>query len=199
MTLRDELIASATRLLDDGGPEKVTLREVGRLAGVSRTAPYRHFTSKSDLLATVAARELDRLVDGIAAPAEPPAALEVSLSAAMLRFLTWARNRPERFRLVFGHWAQENDALREAAARANRALVDLVAGSQGSGALPPGDPWNVAAVVRAFLHGAAALEQNGHLLGPDRVRLDAEELVGTFLSRASGGRTSVSARPAPTR
>ena len=40
---RDQLVAAAARLLDEGGPEAVTLRAVAQAVGVSHHAPYRHF------------------------------------------------------------------------------------------------------------------------------------------------------------
>jgi Bacterial regulatory proteins, tetR family len=40
-TTRDALVAAAAQLLDAGGPEAVTLREVGHRAGVSHNAPYK--------------------------------------------------------------------------------------------------------------------------------------------------------------
>ena len=40
---RRALLDDAAALLDSGGPDAVTLREVGARAGVSRGAPYRHF------------------------------------------------------------------------------------------------------------------------------------------------------------
>ncbi|MFI6702265.1 helix-turn-helix domain-containing protein [Streptomyces sp. NPDC050509] len=46
---RRALLDAAAELLDLGGPEAVTLREVGARAGVSRGAPYRHFTGKDSL------------------------------------------------------------------------------------------------------------------------------------------------------
>jgi AcrR family transcriptional regulator len=56
---RDRLVDAATELLDEGGPAAVTLREVGRRAGVSHNAPYKHFADKESLLAAIAARELN--------------------------------------------------------------------------------------------------------------------------------------------
>ncbi len=58
---RDALVEAAARLMDAGGLEAVTPREVGRLAGASRGAPYKHFEDKEALLVAVAARELARL------------------------------------------------------------------------------------------------------------------------------------------
>src|ERR1700740_927917 len=57
---RDQLVDAAAELLYRGGPAAGTLRDVGKGAGVSHNAPYKHFDSKEDLLAAVASRELDR-------------------------------------------------------------------------------------------------------------------------------------------
>jgi hypothetical protein len=51
---RETLVSAAAELLDRGGPDAVTLREVGHLAGVSHNAPYKHFAGKESLLAAVA-------------------------------------------------------------------------------------------------------------------------------------------------
>ena len=51
---RQSLLEAAGALLDAGGPEAVTLREVGARTGVSRSAPYRHFADKETLLTVLA-------------------------------------------------------------------------------------------------------------------------------------------------
>ncbi|HEX6345255.1 TetR/AcrR family transcriptional regulator [Umezawaea sp.] len=53
-TTRRALLDAAGALLDKGGTDAVTLREVGADAGVSRSAPYRHFADKESLLVAVA-------------------------------------------------------------------------------------------------------------------------------------------------
>ncbi|RYZ27181.1 MAG: TetR/AcrR family transcriptional regulator, partial [Propionibacteriaceae bacterium] len=50
------LLEAASGLLDEGGPDAVTLRAVGSKAGVSRGAPNGHFADKDDLLAALAIR-----------------------------------------------------------------------------------------------------------------------------------------------
>src|SRR3982750_1892948 len=75
---RRALLDAAAELLDEGGPEAVTLRAVSARAGVSRGAPYGHFPDKEHLLAAVAARsweavgeQLDQLIkDGRSSPSE---------------------------------------------------------------------------------------------------------------------------------
>src|ERR1700735_1194403 len=100
----DSLIAAAAELLDKGGPDAVTLRGVGLAAGVSRGAPYHHFATKTELLAAIATRELDLLADDFVSVEGKgaPAAREM-----MSIYLRWAIQYPERFRLTFGRW--END------------------------------------------------------------------------------------------
>src|ERR671910_1879753 len=94
---REALIDAATQLLDDGGEERVTLREVGRRAGVSHNAPYKHFTAKDDLLAAVAARELVAYTQILIDARRDDRDLADAIRAYVARALA----HPRRFRLVY--------------------------------------------------------------------------------------------------
>ncbi|WP_017579330.1 TetR/AcrR family transcriptional regulator [Nocardiopsis valliformis] len=177
-TTRDKLLDAAARLLDSGGPEAVTLREVGRLAGVSHNTPYKHFADKEDLLAEVAAGELDAL--GASLRTLPPAAPE-SLRGALLRYTTWALDHPARFKLVFGAWNSESASLGRAATEARAVLVTVVAEAQRQRHLPSGDTERAAALVHALTHGAVDLALAGHLT-PDKGRTDPAGLVDDLLT-----------------
>jgi AcrR family transcriptional regulator len=48
--LRRALIATATETIREHGVEAVTMRGLSQAIGVSRTAAYRHFENKRDLL-----------------------------------------------------------------------------------------------------------------------------------------------------
>lgn len=52
--LRAALVAAATELARQGGPEAIVLRETARRVGVSQTAAYRHFAALPDLVQAVA-------------------------------------------------------------------------------------------------------------------------------------------------
>lgn len=52
--LRQALLEAALVLLQTKDADSLSLREVARQAGVSHTAPYRHFADKAALLAAVA-------------------------------------------------------------------------------------------------------------------------------------------------
>ena len=53
--LAKALTAAALAVVEQGGPEAVSLRDLAASLGVSRAAPYRHFADRDELLAAVAA------------------------------------------------------------------------------------------------------------------------------------------------
>jgi AcrR family transcriptional regulator len=173
---RDRLVAAAAKLLDEGGPAAVTLRDVGKAAGVSHNAPYRHFADKHALLAAVAARELARQGANLA---ETGAG---DVQAMLQGYVRWAMRYPERFRLTFGRWERDDAGLGEAAGGARRGLVAAVASAQGRGELRKGDPERLASLLLALAHGAADLALAGHLSADGKGRADPEDLVADLFA-----------------
>jgi AcrR family transcriptional regulator len=178
---RDTLVAVAAQLLDEGGPEAVTLREVGHRAGVSHNAPYKHFADKEALLAAVAAGELARRTASLyatraAAEARglPP---QEAVRAAMRGYVAWAVEFPQRFRLVFGSWSKDSDELAAAAGAARALLVEMVAEAQRAGRLPAADPERLASLLLAVTHGAVDLALAGHLSPDGKGRATPEDLA----------------------
>jgi AcrR family transcriptional regulator len=178
---REVLIDAATRLLDRGGVQAVTLREVGRQAGVSHNAPYKHFASKEALLAAVAARELARQRNTLAATITPTRSPESILRAAIHQYIAWALEHPARFKLVFGSWSTDSAELALAADAAHTILVGVVSEAQDAGALPGGDPVRLASLLRALAHGAADLASAGHLQPKGKGHASADQLVDDLL------------------
>ena len=180
-TTRDLLLDAADQLLDAGGVEAVTLREVGRRSGVSHNAPYKHFANKEALLAAIAARELrrrrDRLTTALAG-AEPP---EQVLRRSLQRYAEWAQEYPARFKLIYGRWTAHSDELAEAAHAASTQLLTAVREAQATGALPAGDPDRLLALLRALAHGAADLALAGHLAPDGKGHSDAPGLIDDLL------------------
>src|SRR5215467_10954764 len=64
--LREALLEAAERMIEEQGPEAVTVREAARRAGVSPGAPFRHFASRTALMTGVAERAMRRFLDEIA-------------------------------------------------------------------------------------------------------------------------------------
>lgn len=100
--LRAALLTAAAELLDEGGPEAVSIRECARRAKVSHAAPYRHFATKEALLLALAEDGFAALADageaamrGIKKPRE-------RLDAYGASYVRFAMEHPAKFRLMFG-------------------------------------------------------------------------------------------------
>lgn len=178
---RSLLVAAATDLLDAGGPESVTLREVGHRAGVSHNAPYKHFANKEALLAGVAAEELAKLGETLAALRKDDLPEGEVLRAALRRYVAWALAHPARYQLVFGVWSEPFEDLAVAAESSHRTLIDIVEAAQLAGQVPPGDTERMTALLQALVHGAIDLTVIGHLAIGGKGNADADGLVDDLL------------------
>ena len=92
------LLAAAREILDENGLQSVGLRETARRVGVSATAAYRHFASKDDLLASVAAEGFRELAAAMEGTTRGPSLL----TRAGLAYIEFAHQNPGLFRLMFG-------------------------------------------------------------------------------------------------
>lgn len=165
MTTRDSLVTEAARLLDAGGESAVTLRAVGHAVGVSHNAPYRHFKSRSALLAAIAERDFQMLTmqfeqvrTGRGAPLE-------RVQRALGLFIQYGGDNPARYRLLFSDPAigAAEGSLEAAALGAFTAFAALIEDCQKAGALPPGPTLALAGLVYAATHGLVDLAAGGRI------------------------------------
>jgi AcrR family transcriptional regulator len=182
---RDALIAAAAGLLEEGGVAAVTLREVGRRAGVSHNAPYKHFADKEDLLAAVAAVDLRRREASTRRARSTRTAAD-AVKAMLHGYVRHARQHPELFRLVYGPWKAGSPELASAADAARSSFVDAVAQAQHDGDFPDGDPERLTALLLALAHGAAELALSGHLARDGKGHADPTDLVDDFFAYFEG-------------
>jgi len=179
--LRAALIDGASDLLEREGPLGVTLRGAAREAGVSQAAPYRHFASKSALLAAVAEAgfaSLARTMDQAAQrhPDAPGRALE-AMAKAIVQF---AARHPSRYRLMCGPAVRGRDhpSLRKAAAASWQRLTDTIRDCQDAGLIRPGASEPQAFVLWAAIHGVAVLVVDEQLPPPVVRAYRVENLAG---------------------
>ena len=106
--LRNALVASAVRLIEQGGAATFSLREAARGVGVSANAAYRHFDDKSALMAAVAAEGFQQLGKRMqramtrASEAGDSRASIARFKAVGRAYVEFAADHPELFRLMFG-------------------------------------------------------------------------------------------------
>ncbi len=184
--LRRALLDVALALLGEGGAQALTLRAIAQRAGVSHTAPYRHFADRETLLAALAAEGFRELSEALLKPRSrsPVKRLEAS-GRAYVRF---ALARPEHYRLMFGSSLfgriEQHPALAEAASGAYLILVEQIRAGQVVGAFRSGVPEQLAMVAWSTVHGLAGLLIDGLLPAQGK---DLEQLLTTATSAVRRG------------
>jgi AcrR family transcriptional regulator len=168
--LPNAMRAAARAILDEAGPEAVGLRETARRVGVSATAAYRHFASKEDLLASVAAEGFQELTTDMKAAMEGP-----DPAVAMgLAYVEFALKKRGLFRLMFGPILVERKKypkLDQAAAIA----FDLLLSAVGGGDEKPREDSAEAIAAWGLAHGLSSLFIDG-LVPEGRARMLAEQI-----------------------
>jgi AcrR family transcriptional regulator len=162
--LRAALREAAENLLQEIGTEGVTLRAVARAAGVSHAAPYRHFSSKEDLLAEVARAGFDQLRERLAAVRG-----EDSVRAAGAAYVRFALEQPAHFELMFGPYIKDfgrHPELARAAGLSFEELVEIIAAEQREGRVTAGSVEEHATFAWSAVHGLATLAIRRRM-GPD--------------------------------
>jgi AcrR family transcriptional regulator len=169
--LRRALVAEALRVVERHGLEELSLRALARSLGVSPRAPYRHFATKEDLLAAVAAEGMRKsaafTAARLATATEPVARLKLAVEAYVL----FATEHPAAFRVMYAPYAAVSEGapeLLEARAEGHAAMMALLRDAQDAGKLRPGDPMQLALALWSSMHGLAVLLVEGQLGRFDR-------------------------------
>jgi AcrR family transcriptional regulator len=173
---RRALLEAAGVLLDRGGVEAVTLREVGARAGVSRSAAYRHFADKESLLAVLATNALSELGDFLEVLANSGDSPKQSLRFGLLSLIEIGRTRPHLYRLMFTPPAGDPTEAMRVAERAQNLFLDIVGRITG-----PRQARRYGALLLTSAHGITGLDLSGHM-DLDKWHTNAEELVDTLIS-----------------
>ncbi|SDT16231.1 TetR/AcrR family transcriptional regulator [Actinoplanes derwentensis] len=176
---RRALVDAATRLLDEGGPDAVTLRAVGARAGVSRGAPYGHFPDKEHLLGAIAEESWTAIgdaLDGLLADQSLPPAQR--LERALTGLMDVGRHRPHAYALMFSAPADQNPAAVAAVSRTHDQFLRIVAEVTGDQrrAGPAG------ALLMTSVHGIVAMENSGHLTA-EKWNTTGDELLRMLIDR----------------
>ena len=182
--LRRALLDAALEVLSREGAAALTLREVARRAGVTHAAPYRHFTDKQALLATVAEEGFRMLASRMSEvwakrEGDPVRGLQ-AIGVAYAQFATGQR---AHFQVMFGKdidWTREHCGLEETADSCFGVLISAVQACQGVGAIRAGDPLIPALCAWSMVHGLSELIANGQFSAMDLAVPSVEELVGIF-------------------
>ena len=165
--LRRSLIRAGTKMIEEKGLDGLSLREVARAAGVSHTAPYRHFRDKADLIAAIAQKGFEQLTDDATAAAGRHAKdPREQFVAASVQYVLFGVRQPRMAHLLFGGVIDMKTAPRslKAASWAAFQLVETIIDSgKESGVFRDRDTMELAVATWSGVHGLAQLISGGYL------------------------------------
>lgn len=167
--LRNSLLVAAEKVLRQKGTD-ISLREVAKAAGVSHTAPYRHFKDKTALLQALAAIGYQRLAEDVRAAkirnADKP--IEAMLGAAQA-YVELAVNNPEMTQLMFGGVLDQGEIIEEdlgvCSGDAFEALLEVVDLGLEHDVYQSDERMEIALALWSMVHGLSMLITCGQLSG----------------------------------
>jgi AcrR family transcriptional regulator len=133
-SLREAMLEAAQRILERDGITGLTLRAAAREAGVSHAAPKNHFGDIRGLLSELAAVGFARFGAALVADVREDTPPNAQLAAIGLGYVTFARQNPGLFLLMFRSERLDfsRPALRAAADAAFGVLSRAVGAQAGS-------------------------------------------------------------------
>jgi AcrR family transcriptional regulator len=178
--LRTALVEAGLRALDRNRIEDISLRALARDLAVSPRAPYRHFATKEELLAAVAAEGFRRFSERLSARLDAVGSSPLArLRCVAETYVVFAVEHPAAFRVMYAPYATVEESAPElvrARADAHRGSQEIIAQGQAAGVVREGDPMQLALVLWSSMHGLAVLLIEGQLGRYDRP-LEGEKLA----------------------
>ncbi|TPG35120.1 TetR/AcrR family transcriptional regulator [Mycolicibacterium hodleri] len=190
--LRTALLEHAVELARVGGPDAVKLRDVQRLAGVSNSAAYRHYSDRHALLGAVTEVAQTRLADQMTATISrvPDDGPRESRALARLRatgqaYVEFALAEPGLFRTAFAFdplAGAQSEVPTTGERHPFQILVRCIDDVVAAGILSPDRRDGLDEAAWAAVHGLATLLLDGPLgdLEPARRQLIIDRLLDTI-------------------
>lgn len=167
--LERHLIEVALEMIDESGTAELTLRGIAKRAGVSHSAPYRHFSDKETLLAAVAREGFSLMLSEInlrleRATDDPL----VRFTVCGLAYIDFAIHHPAHFRVMFApsrKGVPVPEDLKPESSLFFHLFIGVVAECWNRKVLQGESPYRVALSAWAHVHGFSLLVIDGHLQG----------------------------------
>jgi AcrR family transcriptional regulator len=103
--LREKILQTAFKLLDDEGIESIGIRKIARILDVAHSAPANHFKNKQALLTALATESFQHLVSTIEQDISPQTnKLRIALHSFCTVLLEFGLAYPNRYKLL---WRRE--------------------------------------------------------------------------------------------
>jgi AcrR family transcriptional regulator len=186
--LRQKVLKASLALIEEGGLDRFSMREVARKAGVSHQAPYHYFGDRQAILAALAGEGFSRLGQSLVRAAAQAGSQPAKAVEAMGRaYVAFALRNPAYFQAMFRADAVPLDRYPDARKREDEAFGELVEGIGQAFATQPIEVRQAIAIACwAMVHGLATLILEGSLARKLKIpraqqRQVANEVIGSFM------------------
>jgi AcrR family transcriptional regulator len=186
--LRQKVLEASLALIEEGGLDRLSMREVARKAGVSHQAPYHYFADREAILAALAGEGFSKLGGALERAAAQAGSNPASAVADMGRaYVEFALRNPAYFQAMFRADAVPLDRYPEARNREEEAFGKLIESVDQAFANQHTEVRRAIAVGSwAMVHGLATLILEGSLarklkIPRTRQRQVANDVIGTFM------------------
>ena len=174
--MTESLVEAALALVEEGGSDALTVREVATRAGVAPMGVYSRFGGKDGLLEVVFVSGFAQLQETITAARGSDALSR--LRNGCLAYRRFAVEHPHLYELMFRQMLElelSSESL-EQAERSFALLVERVEDAAEAGMIAADDPVDVAQQLWNALHGGVSLETIGVSFSPEPERTFAAML-----------------------
>jgi AcrR family transcriptional regulator len=185
--LKNALIKAGVDLLSKEGVAGLSLRRVAQRVGVSRAAPYAHFTDKQALIAAISTEGYRRLFEAFERVVDRhqgnPGAKLVEGAWVYVKF---ALDDPDHFKVTTsGAIEREKDypAFVEMSGKCFSLVLRIVEECQARGVLRPGPADLLAVSVWSLMHGLISLVLENQIPHALRDRLSIRDLLISTLNQ----------------
>jgi len=186
--LHDEIVRVSIQLGSELGEDGLTMRAIAARLGVSATALYQHFESKSAILREIRLHGVETLLDAMG-PAADMMDAEGRVREIARRYTEFALSNPWLYKVLFQgeevDWSSVDEDERDllmSPLRQARAAFEL--GVRDGTFMPDVDLDSTALLFWASLHGLTSLMINGRISEEHPVFPvdDRDRFVGNFIA-----------------
>lgn len=172
--LEPQLIDQAKKMLEEVGPDKLSIRAIAEKLGVSATAIYYHFANKDELISHLAADGFAQLEKKLLQN-QIGLATASKMQAVSKAYMQFAFEHPAMYQLMFGSQLAHNEMNATLFAARNQAyhVVEQCVAEVLGQDIQSKEVRSAALAAWAFAHGLASLVIHNVFQLPEQISKDA--------------------------
>ncbi len=172
--LEPQLIDQAKKMLEEVGPDKLSIRAISEQVGVSATAVYHHFANKDELLSHLAAQGFAQL-ESVLGQCQQGIDKKNKMQVISRQYMLFAFEHPAMYQLMFGSQLAHSEihptlstARKNAYAVVEQCVADVLEKD-----IQSKEVRSAALAAWSFAHGLASLMIHNVFELPEHISKDA--------------------------